>query len=144
MAETNEYRADAVHTFATGPDLLYQAWTQRFDAWFATPGTLTMRAQVGEPFHFDVVYDGQRHPHYGKFVALVPDRVVDLTWVTGQGGTDGAETRVRVEFTPNRDGTRLILAQTGFYTEAAARAAHDAWPHVLIHLDEVLTGSAGN
>ena len=45
------------------PAAIYRAWTQGFDTWFATPSTLVMRAQVGEPFYFDVSYDGQHHPH---------------------------------------------------------------------------------
>ena len=83
------------------PTAIYRAWTQGFDTWFASPGTLAMRAAVGEPFYFDVAYDGQHHPHYGRFVDLIPDHVVELAWVTGQGGTDGAETHVRVELSPD-------------------------------------------
>lgn len=124
------------------PAAIYQAWTQEFDTWFATPGTLVMRAHAGEPFYFDVAFEDQHHPHYGRILELVPDRVVHFAWVTGAGGTDGAETHLHIELSPVADGTRLTLQQTGFYTEAAARAAADAWPHVLAHLDEVLAGSS--
>jgi uncharacterized protein YndB with AHSA1/START domain len=139
--DTDEFRADTARTMTASAAVLYRAWTEEFDAWFATPGTVMMRAVVGEPFYFDVAYDGQHHPHYGRFIALVPDRVVELAWVTGRGGTEGAETRLRIELTPVSDGTQLALAHTGFYTESASRAARDAWPHVLAHLDEVLTAS---
>ena len=100
-----------------------------------------MRAVVGEPFYFDVAYDGQHHAHYGRVVALVPDSVVEFAWVTGKGGTEGAETHVRIELFPIAEGTRLTLTHTGFYTETAARAAADSWPQVLAHLDDVLAGT---
>jgi uncharacterized protein YndB with AHSA1/START domain len=141
MTDARTYRADAERVTTASPTSIYHAWTHGFDTWFATPGTLVMRAQVGEPFYFDVAYDSQHHAHYGRFVSLVPDRVVELAWVTGQGGTEGAETHVRIELSPAPGGTLVSLAHTGFYTEAAARAAHESWPRVLAHLDHVLTSS---
>jgi uncharacterized protein YndB with AHSA1/START domain len=141
MSDETTQRADVEQVMKAGATAICQAWTQGFDTWFATPGTLVMGG-IGQPFYFDVAFEGQHHPHYGRLLAVDPDRMVELAWLTGRGGTDGAETRVRVELSPTPDGTHLTLAHTGFYTEAAARAAQDSWPHVLAHLDEALTGSA--
>jgi uncharacterized protein YndB with AHSA1/START domain len=132
------YRADLEHDMNANPAAIYRAWTKRFDSWFAAPGTLVMRAEVGEPFYFDVEYQGVHHPHYGRILSLELDRVVEMTWLTGSGGTDGAETVLRLELAPTSAGTHVRLAHTGFYTEEAAAATRDAWPQVLTHLDETL------
>lgn len=95
-----------------------------------------------EPFYFEVEHDGARHAHYGRFLALEPDRVVEMTWMTGKGGTDGAETVVRVELAPSGAGTHLRLTHSGFYDEPAAEQHEDAWPRVLAHLDERLRAPA--
>lgn len=121
------------------PAAIYRAWTERVDSWFAAAGTPAMRAAVGEPFYFAVEHEGAHHPHYGRFLALDPGRRIELAWVTGRGGTDGAETIIRIDLMPGDVGTRLTLSQTGFYTESAAAAAQGAWPHVLAHLDARLT-----
>ncbi len=71
------------------PDVLYQAWTEQVDRWFAAPGTLLMKPQVNAVFFWETRYQGNCYPHYGRFLRLEPDRVVELTWVTGQGGTKG-------------------------------------------------------
>ena len=121
------------------PHALYRAWTDRFDAWFAAPGLVQMRAAVGEPFVFQTKYQGALHTHYGRFLNLLPDRLVEMTWMTGGEGTAGAETVVRVEFEARSPGTRLRLTHSGFYDEAGVRRHDQAWErHVLPHLDEVL------
>lgn len=122
------------------PEAVYRAWTEGFDAWFAEPGMVRMRAAVGEPYVFITRHENQLHPHYGRFLALEPHRLVELTWVTGAAGTDGAETVVTVELEPApQGGTRLRLTHTGFYDQAGVKRHDEAWAHhVLPHLDDVL------
>lgn len=130
---------------AASPAALYRAWTQGFDRWFAEPGSVLMRAAVNAPYFFETVhrFEGEtadlRHPHYGRFLRLQPDRLVEMTWVTGCLGTDGAETVVRVELSPAGGGTRLTLSHSGFYA-APARDQHElAWPMVLARQDAALS-----
>ncbi len=85
---------------AASPVMPYRAWTDRIDQWFASPGTVLMRTEVNEPFFFETRHEGQRHAHYGRFLTLDPDRIVELTWVTGPIGTRVAETVVTVELSP--------------------------------------------
>ncbi|MER7467997.1 SRPBCC domain-containing protein [Streptomyces sp. NPDC097981] len=126
---------------------LYAAWTEEFDRWFAAPGSVVMTAEPGAPFFFETESAQERgapatrHPHYGRFLRLVPDRLVELTWVTGRDGTAGAETVVTVELSPHPIGTRLRLTHAGFYDEAARDNHETAWQAILARQDEVLTGS---
>lgn len=121
------------------PEALYRAWTEEFDRWFATPGAIRMRAEVGEPYWFEVEHEGRRHPHYGRFLALEPGALIEQTWVTGRHGTDGAETVVTVELVPTDSGTTLRLTHRGFHDGESARRHADSWPHILSHLDSVVS-----
>jgi uncharacterized protein YndB with AHSA1/START domain len=111
---------------------LYRAWTEQFGLWFAAPDSVLMRPEVDVPFFFQTDYQGNRHPHYGRFLRLEPDRLVELTWVTGKGGTDGAETVVTVTFTPVDDTTtRINVTHTGFENEASRDRHLEPWRLVL-------------
>jgi uncharacterized protein YndB with AHSA1/START domain len=121
---------------SASPNDLFAAWTTQLDRWFAAPGTLTMAAEVGAAFFFETHFDGQRHPHYGRYLRLVPDQLIELTWVTGEPGTRGAETIVTIELAPTKSGTQLKLAHAGFADEQSMNGHEQAWPGALAHLDK--------
>jgi uncharacterized protein YndB with AHSA1/START domain len=133
------YELSVERKMTTALDVLFRAWTEQFDHWFAAPGTLLMKPEIDVPFFFETRFEGGRHPHYGRFLRIVPDELIELTWVSGDPGTNGAETVVTVEFESHEDGTLIRLHHAGFSDEQIRDGHERAWPLALEHLDRCMS-----
>ncbi len=122
-------------------DTLFAAFTSGLGRWFASPGSLLLRAEVNAPFFFETAhrFEGETAPvrqaHYGRFLALEPGRLIRMTWVTGPEGTRGAETVLTVTLASLGETTALELTQEGFADQESAEQHEKAWPFVLVQLE---------
>jgi uncharacterized protein YndB with AHSA1/START domain len=130
----------AERKLTAAPDVLYRAWTENLDQWFAAPGSVLMKPEIEVPFYFETDFEERRHPHYGRFLKLVPDELVKMTWVTGDPGTKGAETVVTIKFAAHESGTLIQLSHEGFADEETKDGHEEAWPLVLDHLEKCIPG----
>lgn len=127
------------------PETLYNAWTNEFEVWFAAPGSVLMTGEVNTPFFFETEYkpdensEIRRSPHYGRFLKLIPHQLIQLSWVTGAGGTKGSETIVTVELDPRDEKTLMKLTHAGFPDEESRNGHQQAWPKVLEQLEKRYT-----
>ena len=136
-------QAACSHTINATPRAVFDAWTTRFDLWFAQSGAMEMVPEVGRPYFFYNKDEWGRHPHYGQFLDVKQDELIEMTWMTGNGtdeGTQGAETVLRIELTPRGEATEIQLTHAGFASEKSRDGHQENWPIALQILGEALAG----
>lgn len=123
-------------------EAVFTAWTTRFDTWFAQAGTLALVPAPGRPYFFYNRNDWGRHPHYGRFLDLKENQLIEMTWITGNGnaeGTEGAETVLRIELAPRGEATGVRLTHSGFVSEKSRASHEENWPLAIEILNEALS-----
>lgn len=135
------HEARIVRVMRARPPEIYRSFTSGWEGWFALPGGLLADPVPQGQLFFVVDFEGRRHPHYGRFLALEPNRSAELTWLTGEGGTNGAETVLSIEIEPLDDGSKVTLVHRGFYDQQAADHHGTSWSAILEALDQRLTSS---
>ncbi|HQZ38430.1 MAG TPA: SRPBCC domain-containing protein [Vicinamibacterales bacterium] len=124
------------------PAVLFPAWTSSaIGRWFASPGTVLMTPHLNAPYFFETHFEGQRHPHHGRFLRLEPDRLVEMTWLTA-AGTRGVEAVLTIELTPSGRGTQLTLGPAGFPDEESRAGHAENWPIALEYLGKAFPASS--
>ena len=88
---------------------------------------ITMQPPEGEAFHLR-----------GQFREIQPPRRLVYTFVWEEPDPDDQETVVVLTFEPTPEGTRLVLDQGPFKTEARHALHHAGWIETLERLDRVL------
>ncbi len=82
----------------------------------------------------DMIYGDHTYPHYGRYLQVEANRLLEFTWVSQ--GTLGKESIVRVDFEAVAGGTRVTLTHRGLPDEKT-RSEHEAgWTEILQWLEE--------
>jgi uncharacterized protein YndB with AHSA1/START domain len=129
-----------VRVMRAQPDAIYKSFTTGWEGWFALPGSLLTNPVPQGQLFFVVEFEGRRHPHYGRFLVVEPNQRIELTWLTGISGTQGAETVLSVKIEPRDSGCELTLSHQGFYAQERADDHGKSWERILANLDLRLTG----
>jgi len=104
-----------------------------------------MNPKQAQPYFFYNRDDWGRHPHYGRILDIIPNELIEMTWLTGDGtdvGTRGAETILRIEITPKNAGTEVRLKHSGFINQKSCDDHGENWPLALEILEEALRDEA--
>jgi uncharacterized protein YndB with AHSA1/START domain len=116
------------------PALLFLAWTEQFDRWFAAPGSVLMKRR--DQFSLLLRNAVRRKPPSSLWTLPQARRRSPRGNDLGHGCNQRFETVVSVELAAHDRGTRLRLTHVGFADEESCTRHKEAWPKVLAHLDK--------
>jgi uncharacterized protein YndB with AHSA1/START domain len=103
--------------------------------WFGAEKTI-LNPEVDGLFYFAFKYQGRIWPHYGRFLKIDRPHQVEYTWMSE--ATQGAESIVKLSFTPQGDETHVTLVHSGVPDDEMGRQHQDGWSSILSALADAL------
>ena len=122
-------------TIKASPERVFRAWTdpEKARPWLSNGGDLVLQPHRGGLFDLDMIYGDHTYPHYGRYLQVEANRLLEFTWMSQ--GTLGMESIVRVDFEAADGGTRVTLTHSGLPDEKN-RADHEGgWKELLEWLE---------
>ncbi len=122
-------------TIKASPERVFRAWTdpEKARPWLSNGGDLVLQPHRGGLFYLDMIYGDHTYPHYGRYLQVEANRLLEFTWMSQ--GTLGMESIVRVDFEAADGGTRVTLTHSGLPDEKN-RADHEGgWKELLEWLE---------
>jgi uncharacterized protein YndB with AHSA1/START domain len=95
--------------------------------WFGSERVI-LNAVVDGLFFHAVVHEGRTWAHYGRFVRLDADRVIEHTWMSE--ATHGIESVVTITLTPKDHDTLLTLRHANLPDDEMGRGHEEGWAFV--------------
>jgi uncharacterized protein YndB with AHSA1/START domain len=122
-------------TIKASPEKVFRAWTDpdRARPWLSNGGDLVLQPHAGGLFFLDMVYGDHTYPHYGRYLQVEVNRLLEFTWVSQ--GTLGMESIVRVDFEAADGGTKVTLTHRGLPDEKNKNEHEGGWTEILGWLD---------
>jgi uncharacterized protein YndB with AHSA1/START domain len=123
-------------TIKASPERVFRAWTEaeRARPWLSNGGDLILQPHKGGLFFLDMIYGGHTYPHYGRYLQVETNRLLEFTWVSQS--TLGKETIVRVDFEADGSGTKVTLTHKGLPDEKNKTDHEGGWTEILQWLEE--------
>jgi uncharacterized protein YndB with AHSA1/START domain len=127
------------------PDAVYRAWAdpEQFKRWFKPTYAIMNVAIDGLWYLRSPNHEGREWPHYGRYLELSPARRLRFTWVSE--ATEGRESIVTVDLTPDGDGTRIVLSHENLPDNPLGRQHEQGWAALIgVIADGLASGGLGS
>lgn len=106
-------------------------WTATCSNDFKVGGTINLKMTTD---------DGSSYPHIGKYIEIIPDQKIVLTW----SGKELQDTLITLELKMLAGETELTLSHELFPKEEFRDTYHTGWQVCLENLAKVLEGQQGS
>jgi len=83
-----------------------------------------------------MIYGDHTYPHYGRYLQVEANRLLEFTWMSQ--GTLGKESIVRVDFEAADGGTKVTLNHRGLPDEKLRNDHEAGWTEILEWLESRL------